>query len=103
VVAIIINICYFSYQELTMSVRATERLIGDAVIVTALPNSPQMVVRDINEKTRIITTAWFSDQNEFQEGTFPASALDRVERAETKKPAGKAGKPSRGRPPRTKK
>jgi hypothetical protein len=85
-----------------MSVRATERLIGDAVIVTALPNSPQMVVRDINEKTRIITTTWFSDQNEFQEGTFPASALDRAEKAETKKSAGKADKSSRGRPAKAK-
>jgi hypothetical protein len=62
-----------------MSVRATDRLIGDAVIVSVLPKSPQMVVRAINEETKIITTAWFSDNNEFQEGTFPASALDRAE------------------------
>jgi len=62
-----------------MSVRATDRLIGDAVIVSVLSKSPQMVVRAINEETKIITTAWFSDNNEFQEGTFPASALDRVE------------------------
>jgi len=66
-----------------MSVRATERLIGDAVVVTALSKSPQMVVKAINEETKIITTTWFSDNSEFQEGTFPASALDRVE---TKKP-----------------
>jgi len=62
-----------------MSVRATERLIGDAVVVTALQKSPQMVVKAINEETKIITTSWFSNGNEFQEGTFPASALDRVE------------------------
>jgi hypothetical protein len=62
-----------------MSVRATDRLIGDAVIVTVLPKSPQMVVKAINEETKIITTSWFSDANEYQEGTFPASALDRVE------------------------
>jgi hypothetical protein len=62
-----------------MSVRATERLIGDLVIVTALPNSPQMVVKAINEETKIITTAWFSDHKEYQEGTFPGSALDRAE------------------------
>jgi len=62
-----------------MSVRATERLIGDAVIVTALVKSPQMVVKAINEETKIITTVWFSDCLSFQEGTFPASALDRVE------------------------
>ena len=71
-----------------MSVRATERLIGDPVIVTALAKSPQMVVKAINEETKIITTAWFSDTNAYQEGTFPASALDRVE---VKKPV-QAGK-----------
>jgi len=62
-----------------MSVRATERLIGDAVTVSVLPKSPQMVVSAINEETKLITAAWFSDTNEYQEGTFPASALDRVE------------------------
>ncbi|MDR1870301.1 MAG: hypothetical protein LBQ82_10000 [Treponema sp.] len=62
-----------------MSVRATERLIGDLVVVTALPGSPQMVVKAINEETKIITTAWFSDCKSYQEGTFPASALDRSE------------------------
>jgi len=66
-----------------MSVRATERLIGDAVIVTAL-KSPLMVVKAINEETKLVTTSWFSDDNAYQEGTFPASALDR---AEAKKPA----------------
>jgi hypothetical protein len=74
-----------------MSVRATERLIGDAVIVTALAKSPQMIVKAINEETKIITTTWFSNDNAFQEGFFPASALDRVE---VKKPsqAGKSAK-----------
>ena len=43
-----------------MSVRATERLIGDVVTVTALPKSPQMVVKAIDEQTKIITTAWFT-------------------------------------------
>jgi hypothetical protein len=38
-----------------------------------------MVVKAINEETKIITTTWFSANNEFQEGFFPASALDRVE------------------------
>jgi len=66
-----------------MSVRATERLIGDVVIVTALPKSPQMVAQSIDEKAKLVTTVWFSPGNEFQEGTFPASALDR---AEAKKP-----------------
>ena len=62
-----------------MSVRATERLIGDLVIVSALPNSPQMVVKAIEEETKMITTSWFSDHNEYQEGFFPANTLDRVE------------------------
>ena len=62
-----------------MSVRATERLIGDLVIVSALPNSPQMVVQAIVEETKMVTTAWFSDYNEYQEGCFPAAALDRAE------------------------
>ena len=62
-----------------MSVRATERLIGDVVTVTALPKSPPMVVKAIDEQTKIITTAWFIANNEYQEGTFPAQALDRVE------------------------
>jgi hypothetical protein len=66
-----------------MSVRATERLIGDVVTISAFPKSPQMVVSAINEETKIITTVWFTAGNEYQQGTFPASALDRVE---TKKP-----------------
>jgi len=66
-----------------MSVRATERLIGDIVIVTELAKSPQMVVKGINEETKIITTSWFSNDNAYQEGTFPASALDRVEAKKT--------------------
>ena len=62
-----------------MSVRATGKLIGDIVIVTALPKSPQMVVKGYNEETKLITTVWFSNDNAYQEGIFPASALDRVE------------------------
>ena len=81
-----------------MSVRATERLIGDLVIVTALPNSPQMVVTAIDEETKIVTTSWFSDKKEYQEGFFPANAIDRVEpkkpQASKVKPASKA-KPAR--------
>ena len=76
-----------------MSVRATERLIGDAVIVTALAKSPQMIVKAINEESKIITTVWFSAGNEFEEGFFPASSLDRVEskKPSAAKPAGKKG------------
>ena len=68
-----------------MSVRATDRLIGDLVAVTALPNSPHMVVQAVEVDTKIIITSWFSDCNEYQEGHFPASALDRVEPEKTKK------------------
>ncbi|MDR2716936.1 MAG: YodC family protein [Treponema sp.] len=66
-----------------MSVRATGRLIGDVVTVSALPKSPPMVVKAFNAETNLITTSWFSDTNEYQEGTFPASALDRVEAKST--------------------
>jgi hypothetical protein len=72
-----------------MSVRATERLIGDLVVVSALPHGPQMVVKAIAEETKIITTAWFSDNKAYQEGSFPANALDR---AEPKKETGKTTK-----------
>jgi len=72
-----------------MSVRATERLIGDVVIVSAFPKSPQMVVSAINEETKIITTAWFTSGNEYQQGTFPASSLDRVEAKPKSKPPAK--------------
>jgi hypothetical protein len=75
-----------------MSVRATGRLIGDIVIVSALPKSPQMVVKAFNAETNLITTSWFSDANVYQEGTFPAAALDRVE---PKKPA-QSGKAPKG-------
>jgi len=72
-----------------MSVRATERLIGDVVTVTALPKSPAMVVKAIDEQTKIITTSWFIANNEYQEGTFPAQALDRAEAKPKAKPPAK--------------
>jgi hypothetical protein len=62
-----------------MGVRATGRIIGDAVIVSALPKSPVMVAKSFNEEAKTVTTVWFSDNNEFQEGTFPANALDKAE------------------------
>ena len=68
-----------------MSVRATERLIGDIVTVTALPNTPHMVVQAVEADTKIIITSWFSANNEYQEGNFPASALDRVDPEAIKK------------------
>jgi len=62
-----------------LSVRATGRLIGELVVVTALPNSPKMIVQAIEEESKIITTVWFTDKHEYQEGFFPASAIDKVE------------------------
>ena len=63
-----------------MSVRATGRLIGDVVVVVpGLPNSPYMVVQSINEETKMVNTTWFSNTHECQEGTVPASSLERAE------------------------
>ena len=81
-----------------MSVRATERLIGDLVIASGLANSPAMVVKGINEETKLITTVWFGDCMCFQEGSFPASALDRVE----PKKAPPAAKAAKGKKPAAK-
>ena len=76
-----------------MSVRVTERLIGDVVIASGLPNSPMMVVQGIDEEAKLVDTTWFSDGHVCQEGTFPGSALDRVEpRQAIKKAAGPKGK-----------
>ena len=72
-----------------MSVRATERLIGDLVKVSALPKGPNMVVASVEAETKSVFTVWFSDSNEYQEGFFPASALDRVE-SEKSRPAAKS-------------
>ena len=74
-----------------MSVRVTERLIGDTVIATGLPNSPLMIVQSIDEEAKLVATTWFSDNQECQEGLFPGSALDRAEKPKT---AAK-GKPAR--------
>ncbi|GHV37282.1 hypothetical protein AGMMS49546_04570 [Spirochaetia bacterium] len=62
-----------------MSVRATERLIGDVVIAVGLTNSPKMVVQAVDIDAKLVTTVWFSDTHESQQGVFPASALDRFE------------------------
>jgi hypothetical protein len=79
-----------------MSVRATGRLIGDVVTISAFPKSPPMVVQSVDEERKIVTTVWFTADNEFQEGSFPASSLDRVEAKITQKP-GRAGKPKKTR------
>ena len=62
-----------------MSVRVTERLIGDVVIAPGLPNSPLMIVQSIDEEAKTVVTTWFSDDHAGQEGLFPGSALDRAE------------------------
>jgi len=77
-----------------MSVRATERLVGDVVIATGLPNSPLMVVQSVEEDTKMVNTTWFSDSHECQEGLFPASSLDRYE---APKAASKAKKTAKGK------
>ena len=77
-----------------MSVRATERLVGDVVIATGLPNSPLMVVQSVEEDTKMVNTTWFSDSHECQEGMFPASSLDRYE---APKAASKAKKTAKGK------
>jgi hypothetical protein len=62
-----------------MSVRATERLIGDVVIASGLTNSPKMVAQAVDIDAKLVTTVWFSDTHEGQLGIFPASSLDRFE------------------------
>jgi hypothetical protein len=83
-----------------MSVRATERLIGDVVVVTGLRNSPHMVVQAVNIDARQVTAVWFADDHKGQQAVFPATALDRVEapeRGAEKKAGAAAG--TRGRKP----
>ncbi|MCL1814897.1 MAG: hypothetical protein FWG27_03625 [Treponema sp.] len=62
-----------------MSVRATERLIGDVVIASGVPNSAKMVVQSVNEESKQVYTIWFSDDHSAQTGVFPSSAIDRVD------------------------
>jgi hypothetical protein len=62
-----------------MSVRATDSLIAEVVIASGLADSPKMVVRSVVPETKMITTVWFSDAHEFQEGVFPAGSLDKAE------------------------
>jgi len=81
-----------------MSVRVTERLIGDVVIASGLPNSPLMIVQEIDEEAKLVTTTWFTDRHECQEGLFPGSALDRAEA-----PKGKASKDKKAAAPKGRK
>jgi hypothetical protein len=51
-----------------------------------------MVVRSVDIEAKLVTTAWFSDAHEGQEGVFPATALDRVEEEAAKAPSRKGKK-----------
>jgi len=73
-----------------MSVRATERLIGDVVIASGLPNSAKMVVQSVDEAAKQVTTIWFSDDKAVQTGIFPVGALDRAEQKVSKSSAAKS-------------
>ena len=75
-----------------MSVRITERLIGDVVVASGLPNSPLMIVQSIDEEAKTAVTTWFSDGGVCQEGMFPGSALDRAEAPPAAKKAAAKGK-----------
>jgi hypothetical protein len=59
-----------------------------------------MVVKAIDEQTKLITAVWFGDCKCFQEGTFPAAALDRAEAKTTKTPP--KGKTAKGKKPAAK-
>ncbi|GMO41767.1 MAG: hypothetical protein Ta2B_21810 [Termitinemataceae bacterium] len=84
-----------------MSVRATDSLIADLVVVSGLSSSPKMVVLSVNPDAKQVSTVWFSSANEAQQATFPASALDRAEaKADAKKPA--AAKPKTAIPTKKK-
>lgn len=73
-----------------MSVRATNSLIAELVVVSGIPNSPKMIVQSVNEADKLVTAVWFSETKEFQQGVFPAASLDRAEAAS--KPAAKSKK-----------
>jgi hypothetical protein len=83
-----------------MSVRATERIVGDVVIASGLPNSAKMVVQSVDEEAKQINTIWFSDDHKAQTGTFPASAIDRAEQkpVAAKKTKGAVKKPAAKKP-----
>ena len=78
-----------------MSVRATQRLVGDVVVASGIPNGPLMIVQGIDEEAKMVTTTWFSDRKECQEGLFPASALDRAEAKAAPAPKEKKAGPGR--------
>jgi len=70
-----------------MSVRATGRLVGELVKVTGMGNSPEMVVKAVNEKDKIATAFWFNNDGEYRENTFSVDVLDRAEPKKEKQAA----------------
>jgi hypothetical protein len=78
-----------------MSVRATERLVGDVVVASGLANSAKMVVQSVDIDAKTVNTIWFSDDHRSQTGTFPASSLDRAEDKAPVKGKAAAKKPAR--------
>jgi hypothetical protein len=70
-----------------MSVRATGKLIGELVIVTDLPTSPKMVVKAVDEKTKIATAFWFNNDGEYRENQFNVEVLDRAKDKDVKQTA----------------
>jgi hypothetical protein len=51
-----------------------------------------MVVQQVDIDAKLVTTAWFSDAHESQEGLFPASALDRVDALAAAKKSARKGR-----------
>jgi len=67
-----------------MSIRLTDRIIGEIVIAKGLPKSPLMIAKSYDIEANLLTTTWFSDNNEHQEGAFPPKALDKAEPKQAK-------------------
>lgn len=80
-----------------MSVRATNSLIAEIVIAPGVPNSPRMVVQDVDPDKKTVTTIWFSDTHESQQGVFPASSLERAPDNDKKAAPSVPAKPTRRR------
>jgi hypothetical protein len=70
-----------------MSVRATGRLVGELVKITGMGNSPEMVVKAVDEKTKMATAFWFLDNGEYRENTFSVDVIDRAEPKKEQKTA----------------
>jgi hypothetical protein len=75
-----------------MSVRATQSLIAELVVASGIADGPTMIVQSVNEAEKTVTAVWFSDCKEFQQGVFPASALDRAAEKKAAASAPKAAK-----------